>query len=208
MKKFIAICICALAIPLCAQTNPQTFTSPSNDFHFQYSAALIHCTRGSIRPGARVAWLEDSCLSQGDICDNDATTGVTVVCLAYPKDKLQDKPGFIAAVFFVRSDPEARTQKARVEGSQDWLVHDSRAAKIDGISAKLFHTSDAWMSGSESGEVYRVFHNDKCYELGILEADSNQASYDPGTFKEYTAKDAVKVHASLQQALNSFQFPK
>src|SRR5580700_10198765 len=112
MKQFIAICIGALAFPLLAQTKLETFTSPDNAFQFKYSPALIHCTRGSIRPGVRVGWIEDSCASQGDICDNDATTGVNFVCLAYPKDKLKDKPGFIAAVFFVRSVPETTTQKA------------------------------------------------------------------------------------------------
>jgi hypothetical protein len=208
MKPFVAVCIFALAPPLIAQTNPQTFTDADHTFQFKYSPSLVHCTRGSIRPGARVGWIEEPCISQGDICHNDATTGATFVCLAYPKDKLKDKPGFIAAVFFVRSVPEATTQKVCLEGSQDWLVHDFRATIVDGISAKLFHTSDAWMSGSESGEVYRVFHRNNCYELGILEANSNEAAYDPGTFKEYTARDAAEVRASLKQPLNSFTFLK
>jgi hypothetical protein len=110
MKLLIAICLCALAVPLTAQTNLQTFTSPDSAFQFKYSPALIHCTQRPFRNG-QLGWIEDSCSSQGDICDNDAATGVNFVCLAYPKDKLKDKPGFIAAVFFVRSDPDATTQK-------------------------------------------------------------------------------------------------
>jgi len=207
MKLFTAICLCVLAIPLIAQTNPPTFTSPDGDFQFKYSPALIHCTQRPFRNG-ELGWIEDSCLSQGDICDNDAATGVTFVCLAYPKDKLKDKPGFIAAVFFVRSVPEGTTQNTCLQGSQDWSTDDAHATKINGVSAKLFHTTDGWAGGSESGEIYRVFHSNKCYELGIVEGDSNEGKFDPGTFKEYTAHDAAKVHASLQQPLNTFKFLK
>ncbi len=207
MKPFIAICFCALAIPLTAQTNPQTFTSPHGDFQFKYSPALIHCTQRSFRNG-ELGWIEDPCLSQGDICDTDAATGVTFVCLAYPKDKLKDKPGFIAAVFFVRSVPEGTTQNACLKGSQDWSADVAHATKINGVSAKLFHTTDGWAGGSNSAEVYRVFHNNKCYELGNVEGDSNEGNYDPGTFKPYTAKDAAQVHAALQQPLKSFKFLK
>lgn len=207
MKQFIAICLCALAIPLTAQTNPQTFTSPDGDLQFKFSSALIHCTQGTFRNGD-ARWIEDSCLSQGNLCDDDSTKGTTIICLAYPNDKFKDKPAFIAAVFFVGLVPASTTQQACLEGSQDWLVHDSRATKINGVSARLFHTSDAWMSGGESGEIYRVFHGNRCYELGIQEANSNTRGYDPGTFKEYTAQDEAKVQAAVHQPLNSFKFLK
>ena len=207
MKLLIAICVCALAVPLTAQTNLQTFTSPDSAFQFKYSPALIHCTQRPFRNG-QLGWIEDSCSSQGDICDNDAATGVNFVCLAYPKDKLKDKPGFIAAVFFVRSDPDATTQKTCLERSENWSAGDAVATKINGISAKLFHTTDGWAGGADSGEIYRVFHGNKCYELGIVEGDSNEGKFDPGTFEEYTAHDAAKVRASLKQPLNSFRFLK
>jgi hypothetical protein len=207
MKSLIAICLCALAIPLTAQTNLQTFTSPDGAFQFKYYRALIHCTQGAFRNG-EARWIEDSCLSQDDLCDDDSTKGTTIICLAYPNDKFKDKPAFIAAVFFVGLVTAATTQKSCLEGSQGWLIHDTQATKINGISARLFHTSDAWMSGGGSGEIYRVFHGNRCYELGVQEANSSTGGYDPGTFKEYTAHDAAKVRASLKQPLNSFRFLK
>jgi hypothetical protein len=121
---------------------------------------------------------------------------------------LKDKPGFIAAVFFVRPVPEAKTQKACLEGSQDWSVDDARATRINRICAKLFHTTDDWVGGSNSGEIDRVFHNNQCYELALLEGDSNEGAYDPGTFKPYTATDAAQVPGALQQPLDSFTFLK
>jgi hypothetical protein len=208
MKSLIAICLCTLAIPLIAQTTVQTFTSPDGDFRFKYSSALIHCTQRPTKPGEDVGWIEEACASQGDLCDDDATSGATFVCLAYPNDKFKDKPAFVAAVFFVGLVPAATTQKSCLEGSQVWLVNDARPTRINGISARLVHTSDAWTSGGESGEIYRVFHGDRCYELGIQEVESSTGSYDPGTFEEYTAKDRAEVHAALQQPLDSFKFLK
>jgi hypothetical protein len=207
MKSLIAICLCVLAIPPLAQTNLQTFTSPDGAFQFKHSPALIHCTQGTFRNG-EARWIEDSCLSQGDLCDDDSTKGTTIICLAYSNDKFKDKPAFIAAVFFVGFVPATTTQNSCLEGSQGWLIHDSQATKINGVSARLFHTSDAWMSGGESGEIYRVFRGNRCYELGIQEANSSTGGYDPGTFKEYTAHDAAKVQAALHQPLNSFKFLK
>jgi hypothetical protein len=207
MKSLIAICLCVLTIPVLAQTNAQIFTSPDGDFQFKYSSALIHCTQKPTKPGENVSWVEESCTSQGDLCD-DATSGTTIACLAYPKDKFKDKPAFSAAVFFVGPVLTATTEKSRLETSQDWLVHNPQATKINGINARLFHTSDAWLSGADSGEIYRVFQNNKCYELGIQEVEASTGGLDSGTFQEYTAKDRTEVHATLQQPLDSFTFLK
>jgi hypothetical protein len=187
MQRFSALCLYALSIPLIAQTDPQTFTSPDGAFQFNHSPALVHCTRGPVGPGATIGWIRGSCRSQGDLCDDDPTTGSTIACFAYPKDRFKAKPQFIAAVFFVGLVPRAATQKSCLESTQDGLVNDSRATKINGITAGLFHGSDAWMSGGESGEIYRVFHGNKCYEPGIQEVEASTGGLDPGTFQEHTA---------------------
>jgi hypothetical protein len=208
MKSLIATCICALTISPTAQTKLQIFTSPDGAIQFKHSPALTHCTQRPKKPGENVSWVEAACSSQGDLCDDDATSGTTIACLAYPEDKFKDKPAFVAAVFFVGLVPAATTQKSCLEGSQVWLVNDAQATKINGVNARLFHTSDAWLSGGESGEIYRVFQNNKCYELGIQEVEASTGGLDPGTFQEYTAHDAAEVHATLQQPLDSFKFLK
>jgi hypothetical protein len=90
MKSLIAACLCALTVLRAAQTNPPTLTSPDGAFEFRHSPELIHCTRGSSRPGAGFGWIQDSGLSQGDLCDDDPTFGNTIICLAYPKEKFKD----------------------------------------------------------------------------------------------------------------------
>jgi hypothetical protein len=206
MKRFIAICLCAAAIPLLAQTDRHTYTSADGAVQFRYSPALIHCTQRSLR-NRELGWIEDSCLSQGDLCDDDATKGTTIACFAYPKDKFKNKPQFTAAVFFVGLVPAATMQEACLEASQE-LGNDARDTKINGIDATLFHTHDAWMGGGESGEIYRVFHSNKCYELGIQEVEASTGGLDEGTFQEYTTQDAAEVDATLKQSLDSFKFLK
>jgi hypothetical protein len=51
-----------------------------------------------------------------------------------------------------------------------------------------------------------VFHDQKCYEVGIQEINATAGAYDPGTIKEFTKHDAGKVRDRLQQALDSFVF--
>ncbi|MFZ3216238.1 MAG: hypothetical protein WA192_09285 [Candidatus Acidiferrales bacterium] len=193
---------------MCAQTKLQTFTSPDGVFQFKYSPALVHCTRGRTKAGDPGSWLQAECSSQDPVCDDDASSGATIVCFAYPKDKFKNKPAFDASAFFVAEVPAAATPKACLEGSQDWLVGDSQAAAINGIKSKVFHTSDAWLGGGIDGEIYRVFHANKCYEIGIQDATSSTGSYDPGTFEEFTEHDAVEVRARLQEPLDSFTFLK
>jgi hypothetical protein len=81
--------------------------------------------------------------------------------------------------------------------------------RIDSVRAKLFRISDAWMSGGQSGEIYRVFHGNRCYELGMQERGVTSTGYDPEEFEEIekVAKDDDQKYGQLlPQALHSFRF--
>jgi len=45
-----------------------------------------------------------------------------IACFAYPKDKFQDKPTFIAATFFVAEASGLKTEQACVQKSPNWMV--------------------------------------------------------------------------------------
>ncbi len=203
MKALTAFCFCWVAIALSAQTKLRTFTSPNGDFQFQYSSVLVHCTqeRGSWIPG-------DGCASQGGVCEDTDSPATTIICLAYPKTDFKDKPTFSAAAFFAAEVPGATTAETCLAGTKDWLIEGSEDTKVNSIRAKVFHTSDNWLGGGITGDIYRVFHGKKCYELGIQEAHTSSGAYDPGTFKEFTQQDSDEVNARLHQALNSFTFLK
>lgn len=150
----------------------------------------------------------DECTSQDGVCDDALASSRTLACFAYPKGEFKDKPTFIAAAFFVAEVEDSATGKACLAGSPNWLVNQTEDTKINGVELRVFHISDAWTSGGQTGDIYRVFHDKKCYELGIQAASTSSGAYDPGTVKEFTKQDWEAVSRRLKQVLNSFRFLK
>ena len=194
-----------LSVTLPAQTTLQTFTSQDGVFKFQYSRALVHCTSQKSEEGYPGSWVPaDSCSSQGGVCDDAGSSATTIACFAYPKDDFKDKPEFVAAAFFVAEVRAATTPKSCLEGSQNWLIRSDQNAMVSSILARRFRTSDAWTGHYHTGDICRVFHNKKCYELGIQETGTTV--YDPKDIKEFTKQDSAKVRARLEEARDSFTF--
>jgi hypothetical protein len=193
-----------LSIPS-AQSTLRTFTSQDGVFQFKYSPVLVHCEPRRIEQGSPgSSWVPaDAC-----ICDDTGGSASTIACFAYPKDSFKDKPAFSGAAFFVADVGSATNEKTCLEGSQNWLIRDFQSTKVNSINFKHFRISDAWTSHSQTGDIYRVFHDNKCYELTIQEIKTNPAAYDSGTIKEFTQRDSDEVRARLMQALNSFTFLK
>ena len=220
MKIFITFLICGLAIAGSAQQSLKTFTNPDGLFRFQYSDMLINCmsqralvspTESGISEGKQpvVPSYPDSCMSQGAICGGPGSEGSTLACFAYPQERFNDKPHFVAATFFVSEIRSAKAEMECLKGSPNWFVINSKAGPttINHVVFKTFEIGDNWTSGGQSGPAYRTFHDGKCYELGIQTVIS-RAEYDPGTVKEFTEKDQSEVDGRLRQALNSFMFLK
>lgn len=223
MNRLIRFVFCALPIAGLAQQSPQslkTFVSPNGLFRFQYSDGLVNCLpeptpARSIKPDASErdqptsSLVPDSCMSQGEMCDGPGSEGSTVACFAYPKERLKDKPAFVAAAFYVSEIQAAKTEKECLQGSPNWFVINSTAGEttINHVSFKTFEIADNWTSGGQSGPAYRTFHNGMCYELGI-QTSTSRAEYEPGTVKPVTKKDWSEVGDRLKQPLNSFVFLK
>jgi hypothetical protein len=128
-----------------------------------------------------------------------------LACIAYPK--LADKPEFNAASFLVAEVPPT-TSRACLAGSKNWLTRSSQTVTINSTHFKQFFASDAWTSHRQYGEIYRVFHAWKCYELAIQEVTTAHGAYNPGTIQEFTKEDSDEVLARLREALTSFTFLK
>jgi hypothetical protein len=207
MKVLVALCFCGLPIALSAQTTLRTFTSEDSVFQFKYSPVLVHCALQRPEKGEGGSWVPaETCSSRGVVCDDEDSPATTIACFAYPKDNFRDKPTFSAAAFFVGEVSAAATQQACLEGSQNWLIQAAQNTRINSVDFKHFRISNAWTSHSQTGDMYRVFHNKKCYELGIQEVKTSAGAYDPGTIKEFTKRDEAEVRTRLKQALNSFTF--
>ena len=207
-RTFVALCFCGVSFAS-AQTDLQTFTSPEGVFRFKYSRTLVRCT---LERSQESLWASswapaDACMSPAGVCDDAEGSASTIACFAYPKDKFKEKPTFSAAAFFIAEVLEG-TQEACLAGSRHWLIPSAETTKINAVTFRLFRISDSWTSGGQTGEIYRVFHNKKCYEVGVQEAHTSSAAYDPGTIKEFTKQDQDEVHNRLKQALDSFRFLK
>jgi hypothetical protein len=203
MKALVVICLCGLSpVMLAAQSKLRAFTSSDGIFQFKYSSVLAQCSLERTEGGLTGSWAPDGCLC------NDEDSVTTIACFAYPKDKFKDKPTFVGAAFFVAEVQPATTPNACLQGSRNWLVRSVQIARINSVSFKHFRVSDAWTSHYQTGDLYRVFHDQKCYEVGIQEINASAGAYDPGTIKEFTKRDAGEVRALLKQALDSFVFLK
>jgi hypothetical protein len=209
MKVLLAICFWGLPVTLPAQTALRTFTSEDRAFQFKYSPMLVHCVPQRAEKGYGRSWAPaEACLSQDGLCDDEDSPATTIACFAYPKDEFREKPAFGSAAFFVAQVPTATTPKACLEGSPDWLILSARGTMISSVGASFFHISDAGLGGRQEGDIYRVFHNNVCYELGIQEETTNPAAFDPGSFKEFSKQDQAEVRARLKQPLEFFSFSK
>ena len=201
MKWLLGFCFCALPITLSAQTRPQTFISPDGVFQFQYSELLVRCTvpEGSEEEPYKIraerAWQpRELCTCMHPICD-DPSTSDSVACIAHPS---------IRAAFFAAVVPDARSETSCLAGSKSWWrPRKPQRRRINGVHFRLFHISDASAGKGMIGEIYRVFHQAKCYELGIQEAYSTGEEGHPLSLGE-----SDEAHTLLTPVLQSFTFLK
>jgi hypothetical protein len=224
MRVIFCLCFCGMSIGLFAQSGLKTFTSPVGAFQFKYSPVLIHC---SPQPeGQSRSWVPDECNSQEAICGVMFDSSATIVCLARPTHEHFTGAFFVADVQQAGEcmehwpnttcRPLPIKRKDCLAGSSNWWPPQTPASttrgqntKIDSVHAKVFRVSHAWMSGGQTGDIYRVFHSNKCYELGIQEAGVTSTAFDPEEsekMEKVEKEDQEKYGPLLLQALHSFRF--
>jgi hypothetical protein len=225
MKVIFCLCFCGMSIGLFAQGDLRTFTSPDGAFRFKYSPVLIRC---SPQPeGQSRSWVPaDECNSQAAICGVMFDSSTTIVCFAHPTHEYFSGAFFVAEVQpagecmehwpNTTCKPLPIKRKECLAASSNWWPPETplstmrgQNAKIDSVRAKVFRVSDAWTSGGQTGDIYRVFHGNKCYELGIQEAGANSTPFDPEEFEKIEKvekEDHEKYGPLLLQALHSFRF--
>lgn len=204
-----AVALLHIATPQLAPQMPsgppsgnRTFTSPDGVFTFKYPDSLIQCKQ--IDPKNPDHWTpDDSCVSYTPVCDDDAHSGDTVACVAYPANKAKGT-NLEAAAFSIAEVKGDYTAALCLGGvpDRDYPVHTTR---INGVDFRTSEVDGVGSGHSLDGYVYRDFHNDKCYELDVRIAVTNPALFDPGTVRRI---DLERVRKPLDQALKSFRFLK
>jgi len=180
-----------------AATQMKTYVGPGGDFQFRYPAWLIDCKAD---PN------DLSCVSYMPVCDGESYG--SIICIAYPKDRVKEQKTFGGAAFVVSMVQNAHDEAACREVSSalpPQLAHQHKET-INGV--------EFWVSGAGGGvamghsmdqQVYRAFHNNLCYELGINISAVARTVYDPPEPKSFSQK---AVEKPLRQTLRTFQFLK
>lgn len=179
-------------------TGFRTFTSPDGAFQVNYSGSLVKC-----ESDARGNWKTYICLTYVPICNADPSGG-TVLCLAYPRGKTAQGTIFDSAAFSVTEITDADSQSKCLRLSdppaQYQSVHPVTINGTEFVTAELGGVASGHVL---DGDVYRTFHQGRCYELDIRIVTYDGTGYDPGTLKGF---DLKPVKRSLQQVLASFKF--
>lgn len=63
------------------------------------------------------------------------------------------------------------------------------------------------MSHFVSGDIYRGFTNERCYELSLRMAFGSLGPYPPGTVKGFTDEEQRQLRARLLRIIDSFRSP-
>lgn len=189
----------------------KTFTAPDGAFTFSYSKQLVRCEKD---PHGNDVWHPpDICSSYQGVCDGlaavDEKTQTSVVCFAYPRNKFTDTRAFEAATFSVEVVHDSKTANDCLAGPQlkdpdgGGLDVDKNGTKrIHGVSFAAFNFGAGAMNQGTSVNLYRTFHNGKCYQLGIDQGSAAAQIFDPPVGEP----DCGEVERTLDQALNSFRF--
>jgi hypothetical protein len=179
----------------------QTFTSPDGMFQFQYSEPLVRCTipEGTEEEPYKLrterAWQpRELCTCFHPICD-DPSVSDSLACIAHPDTR---------AAFFVAVVPDAKSEDSCLAGSKNWWsTSKPKHRTINGIRLRLFRISEASAGKGAIREIYRVFHQATCYELGIQEAYSTGEESHPLNLGE-----SDQAHTLLTPVLQTFTFLK
>jgi hypothetical protein len=209
------VMLVATAAVLAPQTNPQlrppvhqmTFTSTDGDFQFSHPSNFQVCTAGKI----------ESCIQAYiPACDQDA-----IVCAVYPAKQFEGT-NFGAAAFQVREihtnrammtpdlcvTPNSRGTSAGVSEWPEFLISAQHPAEaIGGVLFVHGITGGVAMSHSGSVDLYRAFHQKKCFELSLSESETEPHVADP-PLKTLTHVQQKDLDESLTRVLHSFRFLK
>ena len=189
-----------------SENETTTFTAADGAFRFSFPKDFQVCTRGKIEP----------CIhSYIPACDEDA-----LVCVVYPAEQFKDT-SFGAASFQAREifrmeemmtpdvcvTPYPRKVSPSVfSGWPDFLVSAKHPVEMIG-DVQFLHgvRGEGAMSHWMGVDVYRAFHNQRCFELSVSQTGTNPHVSDP-PMKTLTPAQQKNMDQTMSRILHSFRF--
>ncbi len=77
---------------------------------------------------------------------------------------------------------------------------------INGVSFAKYLASDAAMSHQSSGDTFRTFHNNQCFEITTRINTTSFEVYELGTIDRFTDVQKTELKTTLDQVVQSFRF--
>jgi hypothetical protein len=202
-ETFVKIfCAClflagAMAAPECrAQSTDhfKTYTSPDSAWRFTYPGDFPLCTKDNLEP-CNTTYIP--------LCQDP------LVCVLYRGDF--GDTTFEGAGFQVREiktkngEPTADICVSPSAEDSFLISAEQPVETIGGIRFVHGISGGAAMGHSNSVDLYRAFHNGRCYELSTSETATNPMVYDPPK-KALMPSQEKKVSDAMSEILHSFRF--
>ena len=180
-----------------AGTRRQRFVSPNGVFQFSYTSDFLLNTDEN-KDEVQTSYIP--------VC------GEGTVCVVSRRGYFAGT-NFQAAGFQEREISNATNSDACLMGPpedipQYRLPKSDQKRVISGLTFRHWQSAEVGVGNNLSTDYYRVFHENKCYELSLNIAASSFGNFDPGAITEFTRDDEAKVVRDLEVSLNSFRFLK
>ena len=140
------------------------------------------------------------------VCEQDA-----LVCVIYAPEKFKDT-SFTMASFQVReisrTNEEMTADLCVTPDKEGFLISAEHPVEmIGGVQFLRGWEAGAAMGHGSSVDLYRAFHNQKCFELSVSQTGVNPNMSDP-PMKALTPAQQKKLDQTMSDILHSFRFEK
>ena len=180
------------------------FTAPDHAFYFSYPKDFKVCTKDKIQPCIQ---------SMIPACEQDA-----LVCVVYPVkefgDTILDAAAFQVREIFASGEQMTAdicaTPYPRDHGTPvqypEFLISAKHPVEVIGGVQFIHGAKDGVATGSSiDTELYRTFHDQRCFELSVSETGTNPMISDP-PMRTPTPAQQKKLDTTMSEILHGFRF--
>jgi len=183
-----------------------TFSDVERSFEISYPKSFRFVEPGHLDEVQRLSFIP--------VCQE-----ASVVCITYPRGKYPgttfEGAGFEISLVSAKSQSMCLTPPSHPDTSAPgysyrvaFVVSQTHASKvINGVTFEHGEAAGVATGHVVSTDLYRTFHNGKCYELSVNIAQSN-FERSPERPREFNAEDSKRVDKDMNSILDSFRFLK
>lgn len=165
----------------------------------------VYGNGGAKYSGYQLRYPRDFDVAQGDAAAG-GMIGTTLVRISFPQDAFQKPKSNYGGAFLTvssASDKDSIKNCFVAPSMTSGMVTLSKVVDVNGITYRVGDATDAGAGNLYTSKLYRVVHDNRCYEIALTVHTGNIANYTPSTVVEF---DKQKAYDVLQQMLATFSF--